>query len=157
MIACLWGVAAMKSSVLFASGLLTLAASVRPQSGRDAQIQAVDICTITANPANYDGKEFLVRGLWRMVIHGSILMGKVCPMIEVNRAEVAGYEANKKASSLDVRSLAKKDQFGSVEVVFRGTFRVAHDGPCFWANVRGVSTRSGGTALSRGSYSLNAR
>jgi hypothetical protein len=128
-IAYLWGVAAMKSSVLFASGLLALAASVA-HSQADARIQAVDICTITANPANYDGKEFLVRGLWRMVIHGSILMGKVCPKIEVNLTEVAGYKANKKASSL-VRSLAKKDQFGSVEVVFRGTFRVAHEGQCF--------------------------
>jgi len=65
-----------------------------------------------------------------MVIHGSILWGEACPKIDVNLTETSGYKANKKASSL-VRSLAKKDQFGSVEVVFRGTFRVAHERQCF--------------------------
>lgn len=119
----------MNRFVLFASGFLALSASAA-FSQTDPQINAIDVCTVTSNSANYDGKEIYVRGLWRMVIHGSILMGKACPKVEVNLTEVAGYKANKKASAL-VRSLAKKDQFGSVEVVFRGTFRVAHERQCF--------------------------
>jgi hypothetical protein len=92
--------------------------------------QEVDICTVTANAANYDGKEIVVRGLWKMVFHGSIFKGKACPAVLVNLTQVPEYKANKKASSL-VWSLAKKDQFGLVEVVFRGTFRAAHREQCF--------------------------
>jgi hypothetical protein len=119
----------MKSSVIFALGLLALTASVaRSQSASPPQ--AVDICTVVSTPATYDGKEFLIRGLWRMVIHGSILMGTACPKAEVNMTETAGYKANKIATSI-IKSVTKKDQFGSVEVVLRGTFRVAHEEQCF--------------------------
>ncbi len=128
-IGCVWGTAEMKSSVLFACGLLALTASVaRSQSA--APLQAVEICSVASNPALYDGKEFLVRGLWRMVIHGSILMGTACPKVEVNMTETAGYKSNKKATSI-IKSVTRKDQFGSVEVVLRGTFRVAHESQCF--------------------------
>lgn len=65
-----------------------------------------------------------------MVVHGSILMSTACPNVEVNLTEAAGYKANKKASSL-IRSITKRDQFGSVEVVLRGTFKVTHEGQCF--------------------------
>ena len=119
----------MKSSVLFAFGLLALTASVA-RSQDASPLQTVDICTVTTNPAVYDGKEILIRGLWRMVIHGSILMGTACPKMEINMTETAGYKANKKASSI-IKSVTKRDQFGSVEVVLRGTFRVAHREQCF--------------------------
>lgn len=119
----------MKLPVLFVSCLLAVSGSAAlSQSSQSAQ--AVDICSVTSDPTAYDGKEIVVRGLWRMIIHGSILWGKGCPTVEVNLTEVAGFKANKKALSL-VRSLAKKDQFGSVEVVFRATFSVAHERQCF--------------------------
>lgn len=44
--------------------------------------------------------------------------------------EALGYKANKQASAM-LRRLTKKDQFQAVDVVFRGTFRVAHEGQCF--------------------------
>ena len=107
-----------------------LTASVaRSQSA--APLQAVEICSVAREScALCDGKEFLVRGLWRMVIHGSILMGTACPKVEVNMTETAGYKSNKKATSI-IKSVTRKDQFGSVEVVLRGTFRVAHESQCF--------------------------
>jgi hypothetical protein len=119
----------MKLSALFVSCLLALSGSAA-LSQDPASAQAVDICSVTSDPIVYEGKEIVVRGLWRMIIHGSILWGKACPTVEVNLTEAAGFKANKKALSL-VRSLAKKDQFGSVEVIFRATFIVAHEGQSF--------------------------
>ena len=119
----------MKLYVIFVFSFLALSGSAALSQGT-ASVQAIDICSVTSNPTAYDGREIVVRGLWRMVIHGSILWGEACPKVDVNLTESAGYKANKKASSL-VRSLAKEDQFGSVEVVFRGTFRVAHERQCF--------------------------
>lgn len=88
------------------------------------------ICTVTSDAANYDGKEVTIQGLWRMVVHGSILMGSGCPDVEVNITESNGYKANKRALSL-MRALAKKDRFAPAEVVLRGKFRLAHQGQCF--------------------------
>jgi hypothetical protein len=85
-----------------------------------SSVQAVDICTVVSNAAQYDGKEILVQGLWKMVIHGSLLKGNECPKVEVNLTQTQDYKANKKASSL-VRSLAKKDQFGVVHSTSRVT------------------------------------
>jgi hypothetical protein len=119
----------MKSSVLFAFGLLAFSASVA-QSQSPSQSESVDICTVASNSAIYEGKEFLLRGRWRMVIHGSVLIGPACPNVEVNTTETAGYKSNKKATSI-IKSVTKKDQFASVEVLLRGTFRVAHEGQCF--------------------------
>jgi hypothetical protein len=90
----------------------------------------VSICQVTADAPKYDGKQIIVRGLYRMVIHGAILMDRACPKTEVNLREAQGYKADKKASAL-IRSLTKNNQFQPVEVVFRGTFRVAHEGQCF--------------------------
>jgi hypothetical protein len=114
--------------MIFAYLLAFAAPLVNAQSG--LATQPIEICTVTSNAAKFDGEEITVRALWRMVIHGSILMGDVCPKALVNLTQTQGYKADKKASSL-VRSLAKKDQFGSVEVVFRGTFRAAHERQCF--------------------------
>jgi hypothetical protein len=90
----------------------------------------VSICQVTSDAQNYDGKQITVRGLYRMVIHGAILMDRSCPKEETNLREAQGYKADRKASAL-IRSLTKKDQFQPVEAVFRGTFRVAHEGQCF--------------------------
>jgi hypothetical protein len=90
----------------------------------------VSICQVTVDAQKYDGKQIIVGGLYRMVIHGAILMDRSCPKEEANLREAQGYKADKKASAL-IRSLTKKDQFQPVEVVFRGTFRVAHEGQCF--------------------------
>jgi hypothetical protein len=119
----------MKSYVLIGFGLLALT-GIGARSQSASPLQIVDVCTVASNPAIYDGKHFLVRGLWRMVIHGSILMGTACPKMEVNMTETSEYKTNKKASSI-IKSVTKKDQFSSVEVVLRGTFRVAHEGQCF--------------------------
>ncbi|HTV64470.1 MAG TPA: hypothetical protein VMD98_02640 [Bryocella sp.] len=101
------------------------------QQAKDAaSAQAMSLCAVIADAAKYDGKEIVVRGLYRMVIHGSILMDRACSKIDVNLREAPGYKADKQASSV-LRALTKKDQFQPVDVVFRGTFRVAHEGQCF--------------------------
>jgi hypothetical protein len=93
----------------------------------------VPLCTVLSDAAKYDDKEITVRGLYRMVLHGSILMAPACEHTLVNMRQAADYKANKHASAT-IRSLTKTDQFNSVDVVLRGTFRVAHKGECFGQN-----------------------
>jgi hypothetical protein len=92
--------------------------------------QMVPLCAVLSDAANYGGKEITVKGLYRMVIHGSILMEPACSKALVNMRDAADYRADKHALAV-IRSLTKKDQFRSVAVVLRGTFRVAHEGQCF--------------------------
>jgi hypothetical protein len=95
-----------------------------------ASAQALPLCTVLADAAKYDGKEITVRALYRMVVHGSVLMGTTCSQIEVNTRQAAGYRADKQAVAV-VRSLTKKNQFQPVDEVLRGTFRVAQKEQCF--------------------------
>jgi hypothetical protein len=95
-----------------------------------ASVQSLPICVVIADAAKYDGKEIFVRGLYRMVIHGAILMDLPCSKISVNLREAPNYTANKSALTM-LRSLTKKNQFQPVAVVFRGIFRVASGGQCF--------------------------
>lgn len=92
--------------------------------------KAVPLCTVLTDPSRYEGKDVTVRGLYRMVLHGSILMSPECGQTYVNMQGAPDYKADKHALSV-VRSLTKKDQFRSVDVVLRGTFRVAQMGQCF--------------------------
>ena len=93
----------------------------------------IPICTVLSDAAKYDGKDITVRGLYRMVIHGSILMSPACGKTYVNMRQASDYRADKHSSSV-LRSLTKKDQFQSVDVVLRGTFKVAQHGQCFGQN-----------------------
>src|SRR5205807_177446 len=86
-----------------------------------------------SDAAKYDGKEITVKGLYRMVFHGSILTSPACGKTYVNMRQASAYKADKHASTV-MKSLTKKDQFQSVDVVLRGTFRVAHNGKCFGQN-----------------------
>lgn len=95
--------------------------------------QTIPICTALADTAKYDGKVVTVSGVYRMVIHGSILTGPACPKDDVNLRRAAHWKGDKRAVAT-IRSLIKKDQFQSVNVVSRGTFRVAHEGQCFGQN-----------------------
>src|ERR1035437_4872599 len=93
-------------------------------------IQAMSLCTVISNASAYNGKEIVVSGRYRMVIHGTILMDGSCAKTEVNLRESSGYKANRQAATL-LRSLTQKDRFRPVDVVFRGIFRVAREGQCF--------------------------
>lgn len=94
---------------------------------------AVPLCTILASPDSYDGKEITVRGLYRMVLHGSVLTAPECARMYVNMREAEGYRADKRALKV-IRSATKKDQFQPVDVVVRGIFRSARQGECFGQN-----------------------
>jgi hypothetical protein len=118
-------------AVLFAACFNPLASAGDNECTVSAE--AVPLCTILSDAASYDGKEVTVRGLYRMVIHGSILTSPACGKTYVNMRQASDYKADKHASAL-VRSLTKHDQFQSVEVVLRGTFRVAQQGQCFGQN-----------------------
>jgi hypothetical protein len=98
-----------------------------------SSVEAVPLCTVLSDAAKYDGQEITVRGLYRMVLHGSVLMSPACGKIYVNVRQASDYRANKHALGI-MRSLTKKDQFQSVDIVFRGTFRVAPRGQCFGQN-----------------------
>jgi hypothetical protein len=95
--------------------------------------KAIPICTLLADAAKYDGKEIMLKGVYRMVIHGSILMGPACPKDDVNLRRAAYWKGDQRALAM-IRSLTKKDQFQSVDVVSRGIFRVAREGQCFGQN-----------------------
>jgi hypothetical protein len=111
--------------------LMCLTSPAPAQQAEDTPAaQAMPLCTVIADAAKYDGKEITVHGLYRMVIHGAILMDRACSKTDVSLRESPGYKADKKAVSV-LRSITKKDQFQPVEVVFRGIFRVAHQGQCF--------------------------
>jgi hypothetical protein len=92
--------------------------------------EIIPLCAVLSDAVKYDGKEITVRGLYRMVIHGSILTSPACGKTYVNMRQASDYKADKHASAV-MRALTKKDQFQSVEVVLRGTFRVAQQGQCF--------------------------
>ncbi len=95
--------------------------------------EAVPLCTVLSDAAKYDSKEITVRGLYRMVLHGAVLTSPACVKTKVNMRRSSDYKADKHASAI-MRSLTKKDQFQSVVVVIRGTFRVAQQGQCFGQN-----------------------
>jgi hypothetical protein len=114
-------------AILLALGLGSVAF---PDDQCPEALQALPLCTVLISPDQYDSKEIMVRGLYRVVIHGSVLMGTACPQMEVNLREGPGYRADKRASAV-VRSLTKKDQFHPVDEILRGTFRVARKEQCF--------------------------
>jgi len=95
-----------------------------------ALAQALPLCTVLADAAKYDGKEITVRGLYRMVIHGSILTSPACSQSDVNMRSAPNWKGNKDALAV-LRSLTKKNQYQPVDEVLRGTFWVAHQGQCF--------------------------
>lgn len=95
--------------------------------------QAIPLCAVLTNATKYDGKEITVRGLYRMIIHGSILLHPDCSGVEVNVKRAADWKAHKKAAAT-LQSLTKKDQFRAVDIVSRGVFKAAHEGQCFGQN-----------------------
>jgi hypothetical protein len=116
--------------------LLAQCLSALPSAADDGcalSAQSLPLCTVLADATKYDGKEIIVRGLYRMVIHGSILMGSACPKINVNLRGASNWKGDKHALAV-IRSLTKKDQFRPVDIVSRGIFRVAHEGQCFGQN-----------------------
>jgi hypothetical protein len=117
--------------VLLATCFTTLALAADGEC--PAVAKAVPLCAVLADASKYDGKEITVTGLYRMVIHGSILMSPACGQTYVNMRQASDYKADKHAAGV-VRSLTKKDQFQSVDVVLRGTFRVAAREQCFGQN-----------------------
>ena len=94
---------------------------------------AVPICRIVENAAKYDGKKIAIAGLYRAVLHGSILTDSACPDVYVNVRRTADWKASRKAVAV-IRSLTKKNKFESVDVISRGIFRVAREGQCFGQN-----------------------
>jgi hypothetical protein len=119
------------ATVLFVSCFSPLAFS-----GDDkcpASAQAIPLCTVLADAGRFDGKEVTVKGLYRMVIHGSVLMSPACSQTLVNMRRISGEKPNKQAETV-IRSLTKKDQFHPVDVVLRGNFRTANEGQCFGQN-----------------------
>lgn len=68
-----------------------------------------------------------------MVLHGSILTGSACRRVDVNMRRAQDWKGDKHAMAV-VHSQTKNDQFQEVDVVIRGTFRVAKMGQCFGQN-----------------------
>ena len=91
---------------------------------------AIPICSLLSDATRYDGKEIVVRALYRMVVHGSVLMGTGCAQSPVNLRGTLGSEDDKRAVAV-IRSLTRKSRFQAVDVVVRGIFRVAQKEQCF--------------------------
>jgi len=125
----------MKSSVKIVLVLIAASSSPLAFSAEGkcyASPEAVPLCTVVSEAAKYDGKEITVRGRYRMLIHGSILMDGGCPESNVNLLGAANEKADKHALAV-LHSFYKKkiNRFQPVDEVLRGTFRVAHQGECF--------------------------
>lgn len=71
----------------------------------------VSLGDVLADAAKYDGKEIIVRGSYRMVIHGSVLMMSSCPANLVNLRQAKGYVENQSALKI-IRSNTRK---GSIQ------------------------------------------
>ena len=120
----------MKTNILL---VLLFGACLSSLAGDDRctpSAEAISICTVLSDAAKYDGKEVTVRGLYRMVLHGSVLTSPACGRTYVNMRQASDYKADKHASAM-MRSLTQNDRFQSVDVLIRGTFRVAQQGQCF--------------------------
>jgi hypothetical protein len=114
--------------------LLALFGNVTNVLGKDQYADAsqpISICDVVSNAAVYDKKEITIRGLYLIIFHGSILMGlQSCPKEEINLKSAPDSKDDKSAVAM-LSHLRKQDRFKPVEVVFRGTFRVAREGQCF--------------------------
>lgn len=124
----------MKTTIITAA-LLTMCSLVAlaRDNGCPSSAEAVSICTILSSAEKFDGKDVTVKGRYRMVLHGSILTADDCKKINVNTRQASDYKADKRVTA-EMRSLTKKNHFQSVDVVLRGTFRVARQGECFGQN-----------------------
>jgi hypothetical protein len=100
------------------------------QNGDEVKTLAINICSVIATPDKYDGTEIVVKGLYRVVIHGAVLTGSACSETYASVREASNYKADVHASSI-VKRLLKKDKSQPIAVVVRGTFRVAQKGQCF--------------------------
>jgi hypothetical protein len=118
--------------VLFLTLFLT-PLSLPADDGCAGSTQSIPLCTVLADATKYDGKEIIVRSLYRMVTHGSILVGLSCPKDNVNLRGAPNWKGDKHALAI-MRSLTKKNQFQPVDIVSRGIFRVAREGQCFGQN-----------------------
>jgi hypothetical protein len=94
-----------------------------------SSLHAVPLCSITKNATDYDGKDVLVTGHYKMLFHGSVLTATGCKDV-VNLRLAQNAKADKRAQAI-FRSATKKDQFRAVPIVLRGTFHVAQEGQCF--------------------------
>ena len=127
-----------KVFALASASCLVVLASFLPVTSRSDEkcagsTQAIDICTVVSNPGAYDGKELVIRGLYRMVIHGSIMTGPACKKVDVNMRRAYDWKGDKHAQAV-LQTQAKKNQYQFFELIIRGTFRVAKQGQCFGQN-----------------------
>src|ERR1022692_2054180 len=123
--------------VLVIALLLVVSSDLLPQTAPTNQCgnvaEAVSLCTVLSNPSRYDDREITVRGRYRMVFHGSVLMSADCPATLVNLRQANDYKSNPNSDKV-VRSIIKHDQYQPVDVVMRGNFHVAQQGQCFGQN-----------------------
>ena len=73
----------------------------------------MDVCTLISNPNMYGGEELVILGLYRMVIHGSIMTGPGCKTTAVNMRRAPNWKGNKQAQTV-LKTETKKNQFQPV-------------------------------------------
>ncbi len=117
------------TALILASRLVSLGWNFFPPMSANA----VPLCDVLSSADQYDGKNVTVRGLYRWVLHSSVLISPYCRKSYVNVRQAPKYSVEKHASKV-LRSATKHDEFQPVEVVIRGTFRSAKQGECFGQN-----------------------
>jgi hypothetical protein len=122
----------MKLTIAFALLVASCIGALSSSGGEKCTelAEALPLCAVLSNAAKYDGSEITVSGTYRMVIHGSVLMGAECSKVEVNLRQAEGYKVDKHVAAI-LRALTKKNQFQPVDEIIRGTFRVAKTDHCF--------------------------
>ena len=95
----------------------------------EAEKHLVNVCALTKNGMGYDGHTILVEGTYRLDIHKAILTDRACPGSQLILREDPGHTTLMAARS-QLESVAKTNKEQSIEVVFRGIFRLVADPKC---------------------------
>lgn len=100
--------------------ILVVAAYGKDERTPPSAPSAQSICSVLSKPAEYDGKEVTVRGIYRFEIHGSELFGRECRSREMN---VSLSNAADFKESKEIRKAWRKIPSSEpVDVVLRGKF-----------------------------------
>jgi hypothetical protein len=113
--------------------MLTACSAGRVQDcERGVSANATPLCLVAATPNAYDGQEITITALFQNEPHDAVLFSNDCG-IAVNLARTSDYEIS---GDRLLKSLLKHNRFRKLDVVLRGTFRIAKEEQCFGSGCR---------------------
>jgi hypothetical protein len=102
--------------------LACAATNCAARNSREIFSQAVPVCRALTESQQYDGRETLIRGIYKFTPHGAVFYGKNCSSTLVNIRGASQHRRNRRTETI-LASLIGLDGFGTAEVVYRAKFR----------------------------------